>query len=646
MILSKTKKSATFPANWKRKLGNRVETGFSSYRRSGGTSLQFVISETSSSYEQGSISAETGTKGRDFLSVRVLLVILWIVLFSVCVCVSRVIAAEVGHDEHVTLLQVAASEKDGCTTVEISLSGKASYKSFILSDPLRLVLDVEGAILMSRPEPIPINDGIIERVRVGQFNPSVVRVVFDLSRSASYTVVQREDKPDVIEVSFPKRITGVEFFDRDGRGEAVIYGTGSLQYETLSLSAPPRIVVDLPGTVLVSDAISTEVSHPHATRVRASQFTPDTVRVVLDLAEAATYSVFTSSDRPGEVIIDLGYRILGADFESDEKSTIVSVLSTGHAEVKSMVLTHPPRIVMDFENSTLDTKERVVPVGDTAVERIRLAQHDPMTVRVVLDLNYYVGHSLPSREDGRDAEVEVLKSPIAKERIVIDPGHGGTDPGAIGSTGLQEKAVVLDISKRVATQLQAMGAEVILTRSDDTSVSLPERVRAASNARADAFISIHANASRSGGPTGTETLYANTAPMSKVLAEHVQGALVSRIGQFDRGARERNDLMVIREVKCPACLVEVVFMSNLQEEMLLLDPAFRQKAAQGITAGIASYFQWRKDRQSGASEGADTKLPASRDAKASPVQEGRSWDEGAGDESRDAGAAEIPENPH
>ena len=92
--------------------------------------------------------------------------------------------------------------------MEIALGGKASYNSFILSDPLRLVLDIEGAILRSRPDPMIIDDGVIDRVRIAQFNPSVVRVVFDLSRTSSYTVVQPEDNPDIITVSFPKRVTG------------------------------------------------------------------------------------------------------------------------------------------------------------------------------------------------------------------------------------------------------------------------------------------------------------------------------------------------------------------------------------------------------------------------------------------------------
>ncbi len=559
--------------------------------KQGGKSLQFLISRVSRK------------------------ALLGIIVFTICAWSCQVVAAGAEHAfsqpatlaalplepviaEPVTVLQVVSSEKDGYTTVEISLSGRTSCNSFVLSDPLRLVVDMEHAILRSRPDPILISDGVVERVRIAQFNPSVVRVVFDLSRTTSYTVVQAEDNPDIIEISFPKRVTGVEFFDRDGRGEAVIRGTGNLEYETSSLSGPPRIVVDLPGTVLTSDVLCIPVSHPQVTQVRVSQFTLDTVRVVLDLERATTYSVVTSSDRPGEVVVDLGYRILGASFTSDAKSTEVSVVSSGNPEVKLSVLTAPHRIVLDFENSTLDTTEKVISVGDDVVERIRLAQYGPMTVRAVLDLNYYVGHALCDSEPIRGTAVGVFKSPIYKKTIVLDPGHGGTDPGAVGSTGLYEKSVVLDIAKRVAAQLEAMGAKVALTRSDDVSISLPKRVSAASNAHGDAFISIHANASRSGGPTGTETLYANKTAMSKVLAEYIQTALVSQIGQFDRGARERNDLMVLREAKCPACLVEVVFMSNLTEELLLLDPAFRQKAAKGIVNGIVSYFRWRKDPQS------------------------------------------------
>ena len=93
--------------------------------------------------------------------------------------------------------------------------------------------------------------------------------------------------------------------------------------------------------------------------------------------------VYTSSKRPGEIIVNLGCRILGASFVVNEKSTIVDVMTTGDPVVEYMLLSSPTRLVMDFQNSILDTTEREIPVGDGVVERIRLAQHSPMTVRVV-----------------------------------------------------------------------------------------------------------------------------------------------------------------------------------------------------------------------------------------------------------------------
>ena len=208
-VFTEINKCRSFPANWKRKLTNRVEKGFSSYRRCGGRLLRSIFSRT---------------------SIRTFLVVLGVVSLSLCAVTCRISATERQHmtselpvtvaqasgnaatepstTERVTVLQISESDKDGRTTVEISLSGRASCRSFTLSDPERLVVDVEGAVLLSRPDPIPVEDGIIEKIRVGQFNPSVVRVVFDLSRATSYSVVQTEDKDVYKRQSIQRVVTG------------------------------------------------------------------------------------------------------------------------------------------------------------------------------------------------------------------------------------------------------------------------------------------------------------------------------------------------------------------------------------------------------------------------------------------------------
>ena len=529
-----------------------------------------------------------------------------------------------GEERPARVLAVNYAEVEGRGTVTVSLAGpgRAAWKSFVLKDPSRLVVDIEGAVLPSRPEPVLVGDGIIDKVRIAQFNPSVVRLVIDLCQDSAYTISQPEENPREIVIVFPQRVTGMEFHEVDGRAEAVIRGTGKLKYKTSILIDPPRIVVDLPGAVLVGNPAPMPVSHAIARQIRASQHSPDTVRVVVDLARETTYSVFTSSDRPGEVVVDFGHRILGAAFTTRLKSTRVSVKSTGLPQVKVTRLTEPHRLVMDFEDSVLDSPDCTIEVGDGTVNRIRLAQFGPMTVRVVVDLPYYVGHSEAPRGPGPDGScsesetaVEVTRSPLYKKTIAVDPGHGGSDPGAIGSTGLQEKAVTLDISKRVAAMLSEAGAKAVLTRTDDVSVFLPERVKVAADARADAFVSVHANAGRTDGPSGTETLFCSNVPMSRRLAEHVQAGLVKEIGLPDRGVRERPDLYIIREAKMPSCLVEVVFMSNLAEELLLIDPAFRDRAARGIVRGIWSYFEWRLEAEAERA-GTEPQAPRGGNAKA------------------------------
>ncbi|MGE5588384.1 MAG: N-acetylmuramoyl-L-alanine amidase [Clostridia bacterium] len=557
---------------------------------------------------------------------------------------------QAGEEKPARILAVNYAEVEGRGTVTVSLAGpgKAAWKSFLLRDPARLVVDIEGAVLPSRPEPLPVGDGIVDKVRIAQFSSDVVRLVLDLYQESAYTVTQPEENPHEIVIAFPQRVTGLEFHEVDGRAEAVVRGTGKLKYKTSVLIDPPRIVVDLPGTVLVGNPGPMPVSHAIARQIRASQHSPDTVRVVVDLARETTYSVFTSSDRPGEVVVDFGHRILGAAFTTHLKSTRVSVKSTGLPPAKVTRLTEPHRLVMDFEDSVLDAPECAVEVGDGTIERIRLAQFGPMTVRVVVDLPYYVGHSELPRALGPDGSlgetaVEITRSPLYKKTIVVDPGHGGSDPGAVGATGLQEKAVTLDISKRVAAMLGEAGAKAVLTRTDDVSAFLPERVKVAAEARADVFVSVHANAGKTETSSGTETLFCSSVPMNRRLAEHVQASLVREIGLPDRGIRERPDLYVIREAKMPSCLVEVLFMSNLAEELLLMDPSFRDRAARGITKGIWSYFEWRLE--AAGAEGAGTEPGAARETGAKAATDTTATDGPPGHETGaevDVGTGVIP----
>jgi len=173
--------------------------------------------------------------------------------------------------------------------------------------------------------------------------------------------------------------------------------------------------------------------------------------------------------------------------------------------------------------------------------------------------------------------------------IIIDPGHGGSDPGAVGPSGLFESHVAWRISCMVADILMRYGIEIIFTRVGDTRVSLDKRVHIANSAKVDYFVSIHINSAKNNTATGTETYaYAKGVEGDK-LAHSIQKNLVSQIGLADRGVKY-NSLQVIRETKMPGVLAEVAFINNPNEEKLLKSDEFLERAAVGIAKGILEHL--------------------------------------------------------
>ena len=183
--------------------------------------------------------------------------------------------------------------------------------------------------------------------------------------------------------------------------------------------------------------------------------------------------------------------------------------------------------------------------------------------------------------------------------VVIDPGHGGSDPGAIASSSqCQEKDHNLAIALLVKEQLEQEELKVICTRTDDRYLSLEERSRIANQAKATVFVSIHCDSFTNPTVSGTTTFYyappdrlqlAAQREERKRLAQFVQQKLVQELGRNNRGVKEQN-LSVLRNTEMPSILTEVAFLSNPEEDRLLQQPEFRKRAAQAIAAGIMEYL--------------------------------------------------------
>jgi N-acetylmuramoyl-L-alanine amidase len=197
--------------------------------------------------------------------------------------------------------------------------------------------------------------------------------------------------------------------------------------------------------------------------------------------------------------------------------------------------------------------------------------------------------------------------------VVLDPGHGGRDKGAVSPRNVYEKLMVLDIAKRVRNHLEARGLNVVLTRETDTALALSDRCKKAAAAGGDLFVSIHGDKAASPSVNGagcfilslpghysTHSYGSGTPPSASypgnkhdpanaALALRIQQHLVKATGQSDRGIK-RARFQVLREAPCPAVLVEVAFLSNPQEEAMIIDPNGREKVARGISNGIAAYL--------------------------------------------------------
>jgi N-acetylmuramoyl-L-alanine amidase len=238
--------------------------------------------------------------------------------------------------------------------------------------------------------------------------------------------------------------------------------------------------------------------------------------------------------------------------------------------------------------------------------------------------------ALPTR-DGQSTLTRTLGLKIG--RIVIDPGHGGHDTGTIGPTGLMEKDLCLDVALRLGKIIRQRlpGAEVVYTRSDDTFISLEERTRVANESRADLFISIHANSSHDHAARGVETYYLNlkgspdamevaarenaTAQESihdledivkkiarsekidesREFAADIQDSLARRIQKLNKTVKDRGvrkaPFVVLVGADMPSILTEISFLSNPTDERLLKNPEHRQRLAEGLYQGVASYLQ-------------------------------------------------------
>ncbi|WP_138751009.1 N-acetylmuramoyl-L-alanine amidase [Paenibacillus sinopodophylli] len=283
---------------------------------------------------------------------------------------------------------------------------------------------------------------------------------------------------------------------------------------------------------------------------------------------------------------------------------------------KPLLLDNPKRVVFDFPNTgfiTLVNGQAVIDVTDsTYLQKVRysLFSNTPSTVRLVIEISNDTGYVLT--EDVGTFQLKFMAltdvpvdptipveppvvviptdPPPSKDvfNIVIDPGHGGTDPGASSITNKWEKEFNLSVALKMKALLdKETKIKAHFTRTGDTYPSLDDRVKFAENLKADLFISIHANK----GPataTGAETYYYKD--NSKALAAVIHKRLIAATKIKDRGVK-KEAYKVIKQTTMPAVLIEAGFLSNTNDVKMLYDDAAQNRIAAELVAGIKEYLK-------------------------------------------------------
>ena len=497
---------------------------------------------------------------------------------------------------------------DTYTRIVIDVGSKVKYQAARISEPDRIYFDIEGAKVSSAllHKPIDIDSGgFLKTVRVAQNQSGVVRVVLEVNRVSDYSVFLLPD---------PYRLV-VDVYGTSAAAEAAARNTVPPPGPTTTDAPPVKPEKPAKETVAKASPKATEkAAHKSAPAPSSSasaipaqaESAPNPTLIADAAAEAeiAPRKTASNPDRNSQkAAVAVSTRTLpGQDSENDGPT-----LSAAAAPADTEILPLPTRPPLTKKSS-----RSVKSAHDQAEE-----MGPPPTPELT--------------RDGQHSLTRALGLKIG--RIVIDAGHGGHDTGTIGPTGLMEKDLCLDVALRLGKIIQQRlpSAEVVFTRNDDTFIPLERRTEIANEAKADLFISVHANSSQDHQARGIETYYLNFTGSSDAmevasrenalsangvhdlqdivakiarsekieesrdLATRIQDSLSKRMENLNRGDRNRGvrkaPFVVLIGADMPSVLAEISFLSNPSDEKWLKNPDNRQRVADGLYRGIETYLQ-------------------------------------------------------
>ena len=500
------------------------------------------------------------------------------------------------------------------TRVAIDVEGDVKFSSQRIATPARIFFDLKGTKLASTlvGKSFDVDDGFLKKVRVAQFAPGRTRVVLEVDNLSDY---------DAFLLPNPYRLI-IDIHGKNWNGRQRREAE-----ETLTTQDSPH------GAAAVGSDADSSSTEPKSDALASSQ----PAAPVDTEPEAKTTQI--GSQR------DLGIGSTGAttaivkkvvDADDDDENAELSEPAPAKRSIpasrKNLLAARNARIPKKIVDNDLSDETEALNSGLAQAEADETgpqarSRHTLASSRARRATHSDMREAQPTASGDRSL-IRALGLKIGK--IVIDPGHGGHDTGTIGPNGLEEKDLVLEVSRRLGKLLETrLGAEVVYTRKDDTFIPLETRTAIANQARADLFVSIHANSSHDPAARGVETYYLNFTSSPEALevaarenavseksiyelqdlvkkialkekieesrefAGDVQSSLHSGLAMKSPAIRDRGvkkaPFIVLIGANMPSILAEISFVSNPTDEHRLATSEYRERIAESLYRGIAKY---------------------------------------------------------
>jgi N-acetylmuramoyl-L-alanine amidase len=500
--------------------------------------------------------------------------------------INKIEAAESGSGKPSRVIGIRHWSTPNYTRVAIDLEQDVKYESQRIDNPERVFFDLLNTKLDSKlaGKTFDVSDGLLKDIRTAQFKTGRTRVVLDLDEFSEFNASLQSN---------PSRLI-IDIHNKDSQAKNI---------------HNPRADKAPVAKEIASSSISAEGQKSADGTVQDSVANDD---------EFAAHPAIEKPVQRNSVIIRNGVKKTIVDSDDDERVVKDPVVQDRDAVAK---LDSPGIELGKIKPAGVGT------ISSTPSPSDHIRSNTARSRRKTPAADFDIREAQPTASGDRSL-IRALGLKIGK--IVIDPGHGGHDTGTIGPNGLEEKDLVLDVSRRLGKLLRTrLGAEVIYTRKDDTFIPLETRTAIANQEAADLFVSVHANSSHDSDARGVETYYLNFTSSPEALevaarenavseksihelqdlvkkialkekieesqefAADVQRFLHSGLaaknpGQRDRGVKKAPFIVLIG-ANMPSILAEISFLSNPGDERRLETAEYRQKIAESLYRGIAKY---------------------------------------------------------